>query len=185
MPHCAAGTTVELARNNGRSMDARVAAQSGLSVAIRKMSENAWGGVGSTIQSNVTNNSWYQVTFTTGDAKLLRGDTQFGEYPFRVTIESTGYSADPLNAAIRSQHKSRCIVQLVRKKLLAEPSGWSNLTSYNVYHFSSHDAYVQFPVRINGPICMLGKLNFCTEYPGNASCANFLLERPESTSVGW
>lgn len=161
------GTTVELARNNGRSMDARVAAQSGLSAALRKMSENAWSGIDSTIRSNVTDNSWYQVTFTTGDSKLLRGDALFSEYPFRVTIESTGFAADPLNAAIQSQHKSRCIVQLVRKKLLAEPTGWSNLTSCNVYHFSNHDAYVQFPVKINGPTCILGKLNFCTEYPGN------------------
>lgn len=169
------GTTVELARNNGRSMDARVAAQSGLSAAIRKMSENAWGGIDSTIRSNVTDNSWYQATFSTGDAKLLQGDALFSDYPFRVTIESTGYAADPLNAAIQSQHKSRCVVQLVRKKLLAEPAGWSNLTSYNVYHFSNHDAYVQFPVRINGPVCMLGKLNFCTEYPGNTTALNSYL----------
>lgn len=169
------GTTVELARNNNRSMDARVAAQSGLSVAIRKMSENSWGGIDSTIRSNITDNSWYQVTFSTGDAKLLRGDSLFSEYPFRVTIESTGFSADPLNASIQSQHKSRCVVQLVRKKMLAEPTGWSNLTSYNVYHFSNHDAYVQFPVRINGPVCMLGKLNFCTEYPGTSTARDSYL----------
>jgi len=161
------GTTIELARNNGRSLDARVAAQSGLSAAIRKMSETSWGGIGSTLRSNVSDSAWYQVTFTTGDSKLLRGDSQFGDYPFRVTVESTGYSADPLNAAIQSQHKSRCVVQLVRKKMLAEPSDWSNLTNFNVYHFSNHDAYVQFPMRINGPVCMLGKLNLCTEYPNN------------------
>src|SRR3982751_887678 len=60
------GTTAELARNNGRGMSARVAAQSGLAAALRKISENAWGGVSSTLRSNVTADSWYQVAFSTG-----------------------------------------------------------------------------------------------------------------------
>src|SRR5205085_10314085 len=64
------GTTTQLARNNSRALDARVAAQSGLAAALRKISENARGGVTSTLNTNVTNNSWYQVTFTTGDSKL-------------------------------------------------------------------------------------------------------------------
>jgi hypothetical protein len=161
------GTTGELARNNGRAKDARVAAQSGLAAALRKMSENSWGGISSTLQSNVSNQSWYRVAFTTGDAKLTSSDPLYSEYPYRVTIESTGYSSDPLNAAIQSHHKSRCVVQLVRKKITTEPSGWTTLTSFNVYQYSSQDAQVQFPVRINGPVCLLGKLNFCTEYPGN------------------
>src|SRR3954469_23654712 len=61
------GTTTQLARNNSRALDARVAAQSGLAAALRKVSENAWGGVTSTLSANVTNNSWYQVNYTTGD----------------------------------------------------------------------------------------------------------------------
>src|SRR5947207_1583807 len=64
------GTTTQLARNNSRALDARVAAQSGLAAAIRKISENAWSGVATSLSSNITNNSWYSVTFTTGDTKL-------------------------------------------------------------------------------------------------------------------
>src|SRR5690349_929697 len=64
------GTTTQLARNNSRSLDARAASRSGIAAALRKISENAWGGVSVTLQSNVTPNSWYVVTFTTGDAKL-------------------------------------------------------------------------------------------------------------------
>ena len=39
------GTTSQLARNNSRALDARVAAQSGLTAAVRKISENSWSGV--------------------------------------------------------------------------------------------------------------------------------------------
>lgn len=176
------GTTTELARNNSRAIDARVAAQSGLAAAIRKISENAWGGVETTLSSYITNNSQYRVTFTTGDTKLagtvatLTADDQRRiEYPFQLTIESTGYAWDPLNAAIRSEHKSRCVVQLVRKKMLAEPAGWSLLTASNVYQYSNQDAYVQFPVRMNGTVTLLGKLKFCTEYPGNSSACDAYL----------
>jgi hypothetical protein len=159
------GTTSQLARNNTRALDARVAAQSGLAAAVRKMSENAWGGIDASLSANVTSHSWYQVTFTTGDAKLLSGDPQYDEYAFRVTIDATGYAADPLNPAVRSEHHSRCVVQLVRKRLLAEPANWAALKNYNVYQYANKDALVQFPVRINGPTCLMGRLVFCSEYP--------------------
>src|SRR5687767_7360645 len=54
------GTSTQLARNSSRALDARVAAQSGLAAALRKISENAWAGVDSTVRSNVTDNSWYE-----------------------------------------------------------------------------------------------------------------------------
>src|SRR5260221_10700863 len=87
------GITGELARNNTRALDARAAAQSGLAAALRKISENAWGGVTVPLSSNVTNNSWYQVSFTTGDGKLGSNDPNYGEYPFRLTIDCTGYAS--------------------------------------------------------------------------------------------
>jgi hypothetical protein len=160
------GTTTQLARNNSRALDARVAAQSGLAAALRKMSENGWTGIGTPLNANVTNSSWYEVSYATGDPKLTPTDPQYGEYPFRVTIDATGYAADPNNTSVRALHRSRCVVQLVRKKLLAEPPTWSTLTASTVYQYSNRDVYVQFPVRINGSATLLGKLYFCTEYPG-------------------
>jgi hypothetical protein len=161
------GTTTQLARNNGRALDARAAAQSGLAAALRKISENAWAGVNVGLNANVTNNSWYQVTFTTGDAKLAVTDPQYGEYPFRLMIDSIGTASDPLNPAIQAQYHSRCTVQLMRKKLLDEPANWISTTNFTVYQYGNKNVYAQFPVRINGSACLLGKLYFCTEYPGN------------------
>jgi hypothetical protein len=163
------GTTTQLARNNSRSLDARAASRSGIAAALRKISENAWGGVSVTLQSNVTPTSWYVVTFTTGDAKLASTDPSYSEYPYRLMIDSVGYAADPLNTAVQSQYKSRCTVQLQRKQLVADPANWSTLIANNVYQYSNNDAYVQFPVKINGPTTLLGKLQFCTEYPGSSS----------------
>ncbi len=163
------GTTTQLARNGSRSLEARAAARSGISAALRAISENAWGGVGTPLTSRVTENSSYFVTFTTGDSKLTSTDPSYSEWPFRLTIDSIGTAADPLNTAIQSQYKSRCVVQLLRKNIVAEPATWSSIITQNVYQYSSADAYVQFPVKINGNATLLGKLQLCTEYPGNAT----------------
>lgn len=163
------GTSTQLARNNSRSLEARAAARSGIAAAIRKISENGWGGVNSTLQSGVTAHSSYFVTFATGDTKLTSTDPSYSEYPFRLMIDSVGTASDPLNSAIQSQYKSRCVVQLLRKQMVTEPANWSTITAQNVYQYSTQDAYVQFPVRINGTATLLGKLQFCTEYPGNAT----------------
>src|SRR3954467_14432336 len=64
------GTTTQLARNGSRSLEARAAARSGVSAALRAISENGWSGVTTALSSNVTANSWYQVTYRTGDDKL-------------------------------------------------------------------------------------------------------------------
>ena len=65
----------------------------------------------------------------TGDAKLGSGDPKYSEYPFRVTIDSIGYAADPTNTTIQAQHHSRCVVQLVRKLMTTEPAIWTSLSS--------------------------------------------------------
>src|SRR5438067_4708366 len=118
------GAATQLARNNGRAYDAREAAHSGLVAALRKMSENAWAGVNTPLSANITANSWYNVTFTTGDAKLGSGDT---EWPYCVTIDSIGTAADPTNSSIQAQHHSRVVVRLVRKLMTTEPAVWHSL----------------------------------------------------------
>jgi hypothetical protein len=165
------GTTSQLAANNSRGLDAREAARSGLAAALQKISDTGWAGVGVPLSANVTPNSWYEVTFTTGDAKLTAGNPSYSEYPFRLTIESTGYAADPTNPAVRSIHKSRCVTQLVRTWMQPSPSTWTTLSNYTVHQWSSRSVYAQFPVRINGPTLLHGKLFLATEYPGTGANA--------------
>jgi hypothetical protein len=170
-------TTAELARNNGRSLDAKEAAQSGLAAALRKISEANWAGVDQTLAANITVNSWYHVTFTTGDAKLISTDPQYKEYAFRLTLDSIGYAADPVNPAIRTQHHSQCVVQLLRKRLVTEPAAWPSLTNFAVYQYGNRDVHAQFPVQVRDSACILGKLHFCEEYPNaGGSVLNQYLE---------
>ena len=132
----------------------------------------------------MTNGSWYQVSFAVGDAKLANTDPQYGEYPFRLTIDSLGYSADPQNPAVRSEHHSRCVVQLVRKKMTAEPANWAASTNDTVYQFNNRDVYVQFPVKINGSATLMGKLKLCTEYPGNSGALDQYLGDLNARRIG-
>src|SRR5215510_5675498 len=60
------GATTQLAANNGRALDAREAAHSGLAAALRKMSDSSWAGVAAPLSASITDSSSYTVTFTTG-----------------------------------------------------------------------------------------------------------------------
>jgi hypothetical protein len=170
------GITSELARNNSRALDARAAAKSGLAAALRKMSEDGWAGVGAPFNANVTNNSWYEVSFMPGDTKLLPGDPNYAELPFRVTIISKGFASDPTNTAVRSTHESRGVVQLLRRALQAEPSNWSTLTNSTVYQWGNVTALVQVPVRISGSASILGPLSLCPDYPAHSGANNEYLD---------
>src|SRR5262245_3023613 len=156
---------MDLARNNSRALDAREAARSGLAAALRKISENGWSGVGTPLSANITPYTWYDVTFTTGDEKLTSGDPKYGEYPFRLTIDSLGYASDPMDPTVRSSDHSRCVVRLVRRALVSDPANWSSLTSFTVSQWANQNVNVQFPVRISGPTKIWGKVQLATEYP--------------------
>src|SRR5687767_1815090 len=105
-------SATQLARNTGRTLDARLAAESGLAAAMHEISNTGWAGVDTPLSANVTDDSWYEVTYTTGDEALLPTDSKYGEYPYRLTITSTGYAADPANPDIRAIHRVRSVVQL-------------------------------------------------------------------------
>jgi hypothetical protein len=163
------GTTGQLVLNNSRARDAREAARSGLSAALRKMSEDGWAGVGTPLSANITDSSWYNVSFSTGDAKLPLSDP---EWPFHVGIESVGTSVDPTNVAVKTTHTSRCIVRLVRRAIQSEPANWTALTTPTIYQWGNRDVSMQFPVRVNGQATLLGHVLLYPDYPGGSSARN-------------
>lgn len=166
------GTTVELARNNSRAMQAREASRSGLAAAVRKMSDSTWSGVGVLLKANVTPDSWYEVTFTTGDSQLTPASTNYGEYPYRVTVDSFGYASDPLNPSVRSSYHCRCVLQLVRKAMGTEPTMWAKLTGSTIYQWGNRTIYVQEPVRVKGLATILGRVSLSGEYPLTTASRN-------------
>lgn len=153
-------TTAQLQGNGTRRGEARLAAQTGLAVALRKMHENGWAGVTSTLSSNVGPHAWYVVSYETGDAALTPSSPDYAEYPFRVTITAQGFAEDPAHPGVQSQHTQSAVVQLVRRALGTEPSLWTTLSTFSLAQWSSNDVSVQFPFRAEGDVLLLGKLRF-------------------------
>lgn len=160
-------TVAQLAENNTRGEDARLAAESGVYAALRIMSDGTWAGINSTLTDNLSDNSWYEVSFVTGDGPLPPSDPLYNpnEFAYRVTITSTGYSNDPSQPSLRSVHTVEAIVQLARRTLLAEPANWPLLDNFTVYQWGNRDITVQEPVRINGQTLINGRMLLSQQYP--------------------
>lgn len=164
------GTAMLIARNSSRQLDAKLAAEAGLAAALRKMHEDNWPGVTSTLQASVDTYASYSVTYATGDAVLLSTDPDYAEYPFRVTITSTGTATDPTQSSMQTTYRLQAVVQLVRRALRSSnPTGWSTYIAPTVYQWSTSDVHVNFPVRIEGPTTFLGRMRLSTNYPGTIS----------------
>jgi len=168
-------TVAQLAHNLGRGETAKLAAESGVYAALRRMSETNWAGVATPFSGNLSDSSWYEVSFATGD-ELIEPDKPLynkelyeREYAYRVTITSVGYASDPGQPAVRAIHKIDAVVQLARRAILAEPAGWTTLTNFTVHQWGDRDITVQEPVRINGQTSILGRMLLSEEYPPNSS----------------
>ena len=130
-------TNEQTERNSSHRATARQAAMTGMSVALRTISQPTWGGVDAGLSGNLGDGSTYAITFQTGDVSLAVGDPDYAEYPYRLTITSTGSVVDPANPKIQATHQVRSVVQLVRRKLLDTPAVWSTMQPYSVYQWGT------------------------------------------------
>src|SRR6185369_2511669 len=129
--------TARLQQNGNRRALARQSAMVGLSVGMRKMSESAWTGVGTTMTGNLSSQDSYQVSFSTGDSKLTSSSSSYGDYPYRVTVQSIGYSIDPNNAQSRATYTMSAVLRLAPRQLAPQPTSWSAMQNYTLYQTSS------------------------------------------------
>jgi hypothetical protein len=146
---------------------ARQAAEAGLIRAIRKMSvDGAWSGVGTTLSGNVDSQSSYSVTFTAGDASLAPTDPSYSEYPFRVTVVSTGTALNSSDNTLPTAYTMSAVLQLVRRALntSATPSRWGAMNGFTCYQWNASASpeivEVDAPIQFQGPVCFLGTLQF-------------------------
>ncbi|RCS42090.1 hypothetical protein DTL42_19875 [Bremerella cremea] len=156
--------TNEIQRNMSRQANARQAAISGISAGLREMYGSNWGGIGSTLSMNLGNNHSYQVRYDTGDPWLAEDAPDYAEFPFRVTVTSTGYALDSINSTVKSQYTIRAVVQLVRKKLQANPSQWTAAAGYTLYSFGTKDNYLEAPWQVHGQVLINGELHLCEDW---------------------
>jgi hypothetical protein len=145
---------------------ARQAAEAGLNQAIRKMSTDAWGGVGTTLTGNLDSQSSYSVTYTAGDVSLLPGDANYSELPFRVTVTSTGTAWSNGDTALPTTYSLTAVLQLVRRALntTATPSLWNTMNGFTCYQWNSSATVwtvnIDAPIQFQGSTCFLGKMAF-------------------------
>lgn len=160
---------VQLASNSDRAATARDAAFAGMSVALDRMHQSGWAGVDTPLSGTLSSSSTYTVTFATGDASLTPASANYHEYPFRVTVTSVGLSVDPANPQTQSQFTITAVVQLARRAIQTQPSAWTNMQPHTVYQWSTNDAFVQFPCRIEGSACFQGRLQLCSWAPSSVT----------------
>jgi hypothetical protein len=169
-------TTAQQTSNLIRGDEARLAAESGMQSALRTISGSSWGGVDSVLTANVTSNSSYRVTFTTGDSELTAASPSYGDFPYRLTILSTGTATDPARPAIQAQYRIQAVVQLARRELNPLPGGWSLLDTISVYQWANREVYAQLPMRVQGLTVLNGEVNLCDDYPPSSSTRERYLE---------
>jgi len=158
-------TALDLNSNSARQVDARHVAVTGIHVAMQKMSAANWAGVNSVVSGNISPYESYTVTYATGDSSLTAGSADYAEYPYRVTLISTGYAVDPADSTRKATHRVRAVVQLVRRKLSSVSSAWTNAQQYTVLQWGNDEARFDLTNRIEGPVQFQGSLQVCPSYP--------------------
>jgi type II secretory pathway pseudopilin PulG len=163
--------TVQLQRNTDRQSAARQAAVAGVTAALREMHvAAAWKGAESTLAGRLSSTDSYSVAFSAGDPALVSTHPEYSDFPFRVTLLSTGYAQDPASPAVTT-YQVRTVARLVPKQLAAEPSGWNVPDPYTVYQWKPEsDAdlsrfSVEFPARIEGMVRIQRRLELCEADP--------------------
>ena len=142
---------------------ARQAALAGMSVALRTVHNSSWAGVGASISRNLSPSESFTATFTTGDESLLQSDPAYAEYPYRVTIVSTGYARDPDNADRITSHRIQAVIRLIPRKIGAEPAGWSEIQANTFCQWKKDSLSVNVPCRVEGPVRIRGTLDLCDD----------------------
>ncbi len=178
-------TCVQIQSNSLRRSDAQLAAMAGIQAALRSMSQPDWAGVGVPVVGSVSKTDSYTVTVETGDASLDPSHPDYDEYPYRVTLISTGTARDPANPNQQSIHRLRVVVQLVRRKLADSPSGWSQVLPYTVYQWSSRHVDYELPARIQGPCYLQGRLWLCHHYPNGDAEGQYLGDLERMRAAGF
>lgn len=164
--------TAQVQSNAQRPPSARLAAQAGLSIALRKMREADWAGVDTAFHGELDSFTSYDVAYSTGDASLTAASPDFAEYPFRVTVVSLGHAVDPSNPSLETTHRAAAVVQLVRLKLNSPPANWAGLQNYTLYFWGDRTLSLDPGARIEGPINLQGMLEIYPTVPASSSPRN-------------
>ncbi len=154
--------------------EARQAAWTGLSAALRRMNQSSsWTGADSTLTGTINAKQSFVALYTTGDATIAVGGPDAEDWPYRVTITSTGYAVDPGSSATTTTYKVEAVAKLVPRELQDNPGPWATMQNYVVYQTNTDDVNLRLPFRIEGPARFQGSLSsFSQTYPSPTPARN-------------
>jgi hypothetical protein len=177
---------VRTQQNANRQDLARQAAMVGLAVAIHNMEQSSWSGVGTTLSGNLNSTDSYSVTYTAGDSSLTSGSSSYWEYPYRVTLLSTGTSVDPNNSQSKGTHKVQAVMRLIPRNLAAEPTGWSTLLTYTLFQLSNQTVNLDAPCQVAGSVYLQGALQLGDDYAwSNNTCKQYASDLNQMRTHGY
>jgi hypothetical protein len=168
----AESSTVRTQQNANRQSLARQAATMGLSVAIRNMEQSSWGGVGTTLAGTLNSTDSYSVTYTAGDSSLTSGSPNYSEYPYRVTLVSTGISIDPNNLQSHATHKLQAVMRLIPRNLTSSPSDLATIPNYTLYQTQNNTFQFQVPMQVQGKVRVQGTVTLGSDYSWTTTISN-------------
>lgn len=180
-------TVTQVQSNFDRRNLARQAAMAGMTIALRKMSASDWAGVDTPLSGTLTTTESYSVTYTTGDAELTSTNPLYSEYPFRVTVKSTGISQDRANPTLNSTYVVQSVMKLVPRNLGTRETTWSQMMSFTAYQKDAIDDFrMNMPARIEGAVRVQGEITTGNDYTWSSSAKQrFLSDLNQMRSNGY
>ncbi|MBN1591349.1 MAG: hypothetical protein JW888_17685 [Pirellulales bacterium] len=168
-------SAAHIQRNSDLSASARRAAMTGLTYGIRSMHTASWSGVNSTQTRTLGAHESFTVSFAVGDASLGQGSIDYEDYPYRVTVQSTGYAEDPVDLSREASHTVHAVMRLIPRALSTWPDwpanradwpvDWHKMEGYTVYQTEKNDTYLRLPCRIEGNVRLQDTLFIAKDYP--------------------
>lgn len=161
-------TILQVQDNAKRKMDARSAAVAGITTALRRMHQSNWAGVDSILDENVGPHERFSVQYLVGDPQLTPNHSDYADFPYRVTLLSTGYATQPGNLNRTATHQVRAIVRLIPRSLSSQPKNWDRINQFTIAQTGNSSVPVQVPLQIEGPVHLEGRVKLCDDYPPNS-----------------
>ncbi|HEY2882970.1 MAG TPA: hypothetical protein VGJ15_11060 [Pirellulales bacterium] len=169
-------SVVRIQSNSNRQALAKQAAMVGLTKAIWAMEQTSWPGVGTTLTGTLSGQDSYSVTYTAGDDSLTSASSNYGEYPYRVMLVSTGTSVDPNNSASHATHRVRAVVRLIPQKLGIIPSDLASIANYTWYQTNNDTFQFQVPLHVAGKSRIQGEVQLGGDYQWSNNASDRYLD---------
>lgn len=185
----AQGTAARIQQNANLESSARQAAMTGAAAALKQMHTSAWRGPSDPaapdptrlLRGAVGRGVWFEVRYALGDPSLVTDDPDLtkplptllashpdrNDFPYRVTLFSTGYATDPADAQRRVSRRVQVVVRLVPRNLRPEPTDWATMQQYTVYQTRDDDFEIDIPCLLEGRLRVQGRLRIAPNYPDN------------------